>query len=449
MFGQKVKHDYLILSYCWGDGNGPARTTQTNLEQRLQSGIVVNTLPQTVRDAIYLTRAVGVQYLWVDAICIIQSDKPTDPNEDWEAEALKMGAYYSKSLCCIYASHAYNSSTGFIFKNRRGFPWRPIYLQKPGSARRFVPRPDTGVIVIDVLKHPFYDQLDQLPIMKRAWCLQEWLLPIRKLHWTGESLFWECRGVFGSPDTTPTLSDTRVTLHQLPLFSKPEGSQFPLGWFDMVPIYSSKELTYETDRLAAVQGIADELCSKHNDQYFAGMFRSCVIQGLAWQRVRSNLDIRPNELFPSWSWASMPGIWYRWFSTHQKPVAKCIHFGPSVDSEGINDFDEGYKRSIGIDAPFLDLEVEPVKSSLDYYGQGPYGTIAYTSPNWSGAGIWVIPDVPGMPVDRLEVMILTRHPHISDPSSEEPNPEIGKVEYYGLVMQRLPENQSQRVLHNT
>ncbi|UPK96909.1 hypothetical protein LCI18_007844 [Fusarium solani-melongenae] len=69
MEGQRLH--YLALSYVWGKGNGPAKTTRLNVNQRKQQ-IDLSTLPQTIQDAIKITRAMGIEYLWVDAACIIQ-----------------------------------------------------------------------------------------------------------------------------------------------------------------------------------------------------------------------------------------------------------------------------------------------------------------------------------------------------------------------------------------
>lgn len=66
---------YLILSYCWGKGNDLAKTTRDNLDQRKQK-IVVSSLPKSVSDAIEVTKTMGIRYLWIDAICIVQ------PNND-------------------------------------------------------------------------------------------------------------------------------------------------------------------------------------------------------------------------------------------------------------------------------------------------------------------------------------------------------------------------------
>jgi hypothetical protein len=82
---------YLTLSYCWGIANNSARTTRAKTAQR-REGFAVDTLPKTIREAIQVTRLLGYRYLWVDAICIIQSDTNDQYLDDWNMEAPRIGS---------------------------------------------------------------------------------------------------------------------------------------------------------------------------------------------------------------------------------------------------------------------------------------------------------------------------------------------------------------------
>ncbi|KAL7619733.1 hypothetical protein AAE478_010275 [Parahypoxylon ruwenzoriense] len=188
--------EYLILSYCWGKGNDVAKTTLSNLKQR-QHSITVASLPRTIRDAITLTRAMKVRYLWVDALCIIQPKGKADDQKDWRHESARMGLYYSNALCCISASSATDSMDGFLTERRlMQFPWLPhsVSCQRGKFLR---PLRSTfrskGNYSIKPPKLQLGDKLRKTPLMKRGWYLQEWLLSTRILHWTRVSLFWECR----------------------------------------------------------------------------------------------------------------------------------------------------------------------------------------------------------------------------------------------------------------
>ena len=77
---------WTALSYCWG-GRSSFITTKANVEQREQI-IPWASIPATFQDAMTLTHRLGIRYIWIDAVCIIQ-----DSPEDWLAEAEKMGTY--------------------------------------------------------------------------------------------------------------------------------------------------------------------------------------------------------------------------------------------------------------------------------------------------------------------------------------------------------------------
>jgi len=83
--------DYVALSYCWGVGgeNSQVMTTQASLVGH-QSRIPVQSLPQTIQDAVETVRRLGLQYLWVDALCIVQDD-----DTDKMAEIARMGVIYT------------------------------------------------------------------------------------------------------------------------------------------------------------------------------------------------------------------------------------------------------------------------------------------------------------------------------------------------------------------
>jgi hypothetical protein len=103
--------EYLTLSYCWGSTN-QSTTTLANLNDRLNV-LPLNSFCQTHRDAIEITRRLGFQYLWIDAICIVQDDLA-----DWNRQSAKMFNIYRDSVLTIAASWARDADEGI-------FAWRP------------------------------------------------------------------------------------------------------------------------------------------------------------------------------------------------------------------------------------------------------------------------------------------------------------------------------------
>jgi hypothetical protein len=77
---------YAALSYCWGTST-PFTTQIESYKDRLQ-GFTLDDLPKTVRDAVVVTPMLGLQFLWVDALCIVQGD-----SSDWQRESSKWTRY--------------------------------------------------------------------------------------------------------------------------------------------------------------------------------------------------------------------------------------------------------------------------------------------------------------------------------------------------------------------
>jgi hypothetical protein len=103
MHGQRGR--YITLSHCWGASHS-FTTTRRNLEIRKRE-ISLNDLPKTFRDAVTGTRQLGVQYLWIDSLFIIQDDRL-----DWEAEASRMADVYTNSYLTISASSSRDTNSG-------------------------------------------------------------------------------------------------------------------------------------------------------------------------------------------------------------------------------------------------------------------------------------------------------------------------------------------------
>lgn len=179
------KHPHLILSYCWGRGIDVAKTTTGKLEDRLRN-FDIAPLPKSIQDAIILTRMMNICYLWVDAICIIQSSENDDYSE-FQTEASKMRDYYANAECCIAASVANNAAEGFLRERLLGrYPIQSIFLTYPGSARS-----DRQSMALQSEENvaTLRNVIDESPLSKRGWCLQELALPTRVLHWTSNGLY--------------------------------------------------------------------------------------------------------------------------------------------------------------------------------------------------------------------------------------------------------------------
>ncbi len=76
---RQLRGFYCNLSYVWG-GDQSSKTTLSNIDTYINEGITLP-IPQTIADAISVTNKLGIKYLWVDALCIIQ-DSTEDKNKE-------------------------------------------------------------------------------------------------------------------------------------------------------------------------------------------------------------------------------------------------------------------------------------------------------------------------------------------------------------------------------
>jgi hypothetical protein len=96
---------YVALSHCWG-GRNECITTKSTYEV-YQRAIKLSSLSKTFQDAVRITHTLGMHYLWIDSLCILQ-----DNEADWENEAANMGLIYEDASCTIAAAAASHGAMG-------------------------------------------------------------------------------------------------------------------------------------------------------------------------------------------------------------------------------------------------------------------------------------------------------------------------------------------------
>ena len=145
---------YVALSYCWGGKTQYVLNARTRPE--MAKAIDATYLPQTIRDAIDLTRELGLRYIWVDALCIRQ-----DSREDWERQSLDMGSIYRNASLTLITSRAAAVTEGFLL------PTKP-HATHCGVAT-FKGQRKSVYLVADP-ENPLHS-LD--PLSRRGWAFQE------------------------------------------------------------------------------------------------------------------------------------------------------------------------------------------------------------------------------------------------------------------------------------
>lgn len=288
---------YLALSHCWG-GNIISRTEKGNSQNRQQS-FKISSLARNFQDAIHITRKLGVRYLWIDALCIIQDD-----DEDWMREAASMYEIYNNALLVLSASNSRHSETGMLFQ-------RSACVSKNFSLNA------QGFEDLQLMHSPSYKKSfdEDAALNKRCWALQERVAAVAVVHIGFGALLWECRTLSQWEDESPKRShpilksmDPHLSLigHTL------ENKNIDL-WCTIVSIYTSRHLTFRCDKFSAIAGIAKmfEDQGLMRGRYLSGLWESSIYAHLLWY-ARKSASKRAFDLSPSWSWASVdcPVGWF-------------------------------------------------------------------------------------------------------------------------------------------
>ncbi|KAF2118807.1 heterokaryon incompatibility protein-domain-containing protein [Lophiotrema nucula] len=305
---------WVTLSYCWGGSQSLVLRSETY--DILKKGIDMAMLPKTVSDAILATRQLGIQYLWVDALCILQ-----DSLQDWNIESMNMHRIYGESWATIAAKEAASSRVGLFLPARHlAPPCRLLY-----QTREFL----VGEVVLSL-----EETQSHLPLFTRGWTLQERLLSPRVILWSPSSYSMECQSVEDQSENHEyRLEFRRRRLPDILMNTSPSKPKRYTFWEDevfrakqridnlvrAVTLYNcwvtilqdfwNRDLTYPTDRLAALAGIAQRFQRVTGDEYLGGLWRSQIQTCLSWYCERGIGPRRPDlgELQgPSWSWASAP-----------------------------------------------------------------------------------------------------------------------------------------------
>ncbi|RYP65744.1 hypothetical protein DL770_008939 [Monosporascus sp. CRB-9-2] len=356
----KIKGPYMTLSHRWGKVDPPIKLTYTTLEKFLWSGIPREELPKTFRHAMQFARQLGVNYMWIDSLCIVQKDKAAGKHEakamrlhqkDWKEESKYMDKVYGGSFLNISATAAEDCTTGLFYPRTEDRWWTGyVTVNRKGIPGSAMDEPHEELC--QVRDQWFWDQsVGDTLLNRRAWVLQERLMAPRVLHFCKDQIAWECCEVTAAecvPEGVRNLHLAGTPLHRARMLKslKPniDGIRFynddaDLGedpktglrelkrWKSIVELYSKTELTNATDKLIALSGIAKQMHDWIGGDYLAGLWSKELAGQLLWyvepQFAWANdspVTMKSEGTFhypgrrprkqdgwraPSWSWASV------------------------------------------------------------------------------------------------------------------------------------------------
>jgi hypothetical protein len=301
--------EFIALSYVWGTN------VNEQMHQNNEQGYSV--FPQTIEDALKVTRELGFQYLWVDRYCIPRHDDRVK-----HIQIANMDLVYNCATLTIVAAGGQNSASGL-----------------PGVSRSRDLQPSINVgkyDLVSALSNPVRD-VRHSKWMGRGWTYQEALLSKRRLFFTEKQVYFECgRATFMETVTEPeellfaqadaamkreihsgsidTLLDTRHRLFPADYLS--QISEGPWLIQHRLADYTARSLTFESDTLNAFLGILRHFrnleCSISHVWGVPVLWSSAAkwsamegfATGLSWIGFFPTTQVIERRFeFPSWSWA--------------------------------------------------------------------------------------------------------------------------------------------------
>lgn len=299
---------YIALSHCWG-ATQPIRTTSQNIVSH-QDDINWRRLPRTFKDAVTTAQEMDVTYLWIDSLCIIQDDE-----EDWARNSAQMGKIYQNALFVVAAVSSSSGAEPFLGSDAPNVRYYHCAVDlastdqhRPHShdfralpkARRFGMELYPGTVMG--------------PLEQRAWAFQEEICATRMMSFTRWETKWKCGSAIGCECLGKLEKRRDFNLFGQDSQQQGTAKENSLSeWRRIVVAYSRRDLTYTSDRLPALAGIASKFHNLLESNYVGGTWEMDLPFSLGWHRTFWNPCRTMGEGAPTWSWASMQGAcWWLW-----------------------------------------------------------------------------------------------------------------------------------------
>lgn len=365
---------YIALSYCWGPpsvGKPQLITTAATLADR-QTKIPLAEMPDTIRDAVVFARYMGIEYIWIDALCIIQDDA-----EDWATEAALMFAVYRYATLTLVAAAGDTSHSGFLQRTSAGPSVLVPFESKKGESKV------SGTYVLSGLnEHRTWDadypsHMHTRAWATRAWTYQEDLMSTRVLYFDNHTSYFRCQSQRRLEHSSKVYDNVQSWNHLLspvpkdisPDELKERRESLYERWKDLIIEYTRRKLTVSNDKFLALSGLARTFSSALADQYVAGLWRDDLVRGMLWNTVMQPSN--PKEWrAPSWSWASSDAeiAWDLRFSLPL--IQKCSIENIHIEAAGSDPF--GRLESAWIElcaacVPVVLRSVQQAESDQDTY----------------------------------------------------------------------------------
>jgi hypothetical protein len=301
------------------------KTLSTNIAAH-KSGIPLHSLPLTFAESVDFLKRLGIRYLWIDSLCIIQDDIL-----DWQKQAAEMASIYENAHLVLSASKAYDAEDGLYSSLAPDFALHSITYRHDDDAPTETLCFRRAITHLPDYKDRRFDlRTASFPTLHRAWIFQERFLAKRVLHFGFQELIWECHesttcqcrdGNTLHSSTSPTTQG--VLDKHVDHISHPK-SYFGVSalslqghvnlqqrWHRLVEEYTKLSMSYQGDVYPAISGLARVFHSRLQTRYCAGLWEGGFISDMVWHvqptfETQDKWSARPEPWrAPSWSWASI------------------------------------------------------------------------------------------------------------------------------------------------
>ncbi|KAI1809986.1 heterokaryon incompatibility protein-domain-containing protein [Poronia punctata] len=306
---------YICLSYVWGT-NPVYQTLESNLEEMKRPGSLVQlhtSLAKSIRDALAVTRMMEQRYIWIDSLCIVQDNKA-----DVGQQISQMDQIYQYAMLTIVVAGGDHADCGIdgLESGSRSLETHKTVCSEDLTLVMLLPELSQAVAASTW--------------NTRGWTYQEMLLSKRKLIFANDTVYFQCAAATWGEDyiaehpavsscapmqeiglsygwEEPTAkSSSRYTLNIGP---GEAGSPWFHEYVRAVTEYTSRNLRFESDRVAAFGAVLSKIEYTCNVPFFQGLPEDIFLDALLWQpkdrplRVSQRDPVTAMPLFPSWSWA--------------------------------------------------------------------------------------------------------------------------------------------------
>lgn len=329
--GDFAECDYAALSYVWG-GFETVKLVERNkdeLSSRGKLNLARAGLSQTIRAAIEVTKGLGIRYLWVDSLCIVQD------SNDKARQIGQMDRIYGNATVTIVAADGVNANAGIEGVSRNS-------KRRDGQLAEEV-KPQINVLI------PLTHAPQIHPWDTRAWTLQEKLLSRRLLIFSGGYVYFHCRRGISHEDMTAkdagsgppqigwlSLPEDEVASATSTISRTPDGSSRILRspvfeqYCSLIQQYTHRQMTFANDALNAIGGLMKILersrqsnpLSKSRGSTLYGLPDEFLDLAILWQpsdgenvrlrkrvlKDKERVSVDDKDQLPSWSWAAWEAL---------------------------------------------------------------------------------------------------------------------------------------------